>query len=222
MHILFFGDSICVGQGVSIYKGWVTKLARYFDTYGRKTNINFLVTNSSVNGRTTRQALEDMPYHIQAQEIDILVVQFGLNDCNFWVTDGGLSRVSLGAYEENLKEITVRALNSGVKRVVLNSNHPTTRHVILPSGVDCGYEENNKKYCETVKKVADQFGDEVIFVDVYKYFEALKVEAFLSDDHLLEDGLHLSPKGHDLYFTLMRPVIERLVKECCVEVKGQK
>ncbi len=26
-RLIFFGDSICVGQGVSIHKGWMTRIA---------------------------------------------------------------------------------------------------------------------------------------------------------------------------------------------------
>ena len=30
VKVTFFGDSTCVGQGVSIYQGWVTKIAKHF------------------------------------------------------------------------------------------------------------------------------------------------------------------------------------------------
>ena len=37
--IFFFGDSIFVGQGQSIYDGWVTKLSKYIEC----SNKNYLV-----------------------------------------------------------------------------------------------------------------------------------------------------------------------------------
>ena len=75
--LIFFGDSICTGQHISVHKGWVAQISQSLE--GIAT-----ILNSSVNGRTTRQALEDMPYHIQEQHPDMIVIQFGMNDCNYW------------------------------------------------------------------------------------------------------------------------------------------
>ena len=44
--LIFFGDSICTGQYISIHKGWVSRLSE--SLYGQ-----LVVLNSSVNGRTT-------------------------------------------------------------------------------------------------------------------------------------------------------------------------
>jgi len=82
LKLTFFGDSICVGQGVSIYRDWITRIAESLDSYVRGKGFDVLVKNSSVSGRTARQVLEDMPYHIQSSGVDLLVIQFGLNDCN--------------------------------------------------------------------------------------------------------------------------------------------
>src|SRR6185437_14172947 len=100
VRVTFFGDSICVGQGVSIYRGWVTRLAEELDTHCN-VRAKLIVTNASVNGRTTRQALEDMPYNVQGHGVDLIVIQFGLNDCNYWLTDRGNPRVSLEAFKAN-------------------------------------------------------------------------------------------------------------------------
>ena len=66
--VLFFGDSTCVGQGVSIYDGWVTKIAKQLKGVRSQDGREVCVINSSINGRTSRQALEDMPYHVQTQK----------------------------------------------------------------------------------------------------------------------------------------------------------
>ena len=76
INITFFGDSICVGQGVSISNSWVAQLNNELKELYSEHKL--IISNSSVNGRTSREALLDMPYHIQSQPIDILVVQFGL------------------------------------------------------------------------------------------------------------------------------------------------
>ena len=96
--LIFFGDSICTGQYVSIHKGWVNKLSKSLSSE------NIMILNSSVNGRTSRQALEDMPYHVQEQRPNYLVIQFGMNDCNYWESDKGVPRVSPKSFEANIIE----------------------------------------------------------------------------------------------------------------------
>src|SRR5438034_624703 len=94
MHVLFFGDSICNGQGIAIHKGWVPRLSAGLSELAAAAGRDLVVINSAVNGRTTRQALETMPYEVQSQAPEVLVVQFGMNDCNIWQTDRGNPRVS--------------------------------------------------------------------------------------------------------------------------------
>ena len=123
-QLVFFGDSICNGQGVSIYRGWVTRLSAVAEALSGELGYEIIVVNASVNGSTTRQALERMPYEVQSHGVDILLVQFGLNDCNFWVTDRGLPRVSPEGFEANLVEIIQRGFHFGAKAVFLHTNHP--------------------------------------------------------------------------------------------------
>lgn len=212
IKVTFFGDSTFVGQGVSIYKGWITKIAAHLDEYGRKNGRDILVSNSSINGRTSRQALEDMPYHIQSQGVDILVVQFGLNDCNYWATDRGGARVSLGGFIENLKEIVARAERFGASKILLNNNHPTSRDKDLMAYTSITYEQSNATYNAAVRSLASSLPPAVQFQDIETYFKE-KVGAGSSiKDFLLDDGLHLNALGHEQYFHLMCPIIQGAVE----------
>jgi acyl-CoA thioesterase-1 len=211
IKVTFFGDSTCVGQGVSIYQGWVTKIAKYFDEYGQKINRNILVSNSSINGRTSRQALEDMPYHIQSQGVDILVVQFGLNDCNYWATDRGLPRVSLTGFLENLLEIISRGERFGAYRILLNNNHPTSRDKEIMAGTTMTYETSNAIYNAGIRKLAANLPPFICFQDVESFFKASINEQQPVEKFLLADGLHPSIEGHEQYFRLMCPVIQDAV-----------
>ena len=211
IKVTFFGDSSCVGQGVSIYHGWVTKIAKYLDDYGQKLNREILVSNSSVNGRTSRQALEDMPYHIQSQGVDILVVQFGLNDCNYWATDRGLPRVSLAGFLENIREIISRAERFGAYRIILNNNHPTSRDKIIMDGTVMTYEASNASYNAAIRKLAVDLPPFVRFQDVESFFKANIKQQQPIEKFLLSDGLHPSYAGHEQYFRLMCPVIKEAV-----------
>lgn len=213
IRVIFFGDSICVGQGFSIFGGWVTRIAQELDELSREINREILVTNASVNGRTTRQALEDMPYQVQSQGVDILLVQYGLNDCNYWQTDRGVPRVSRAAFQANLQEIIERGRRSGARYVLLNNNHPTSRYKEIMPDTEITYEDSNRSYSEAVREIAATVSSELIFTDIAKAFEQQVAAGTPIEDFLLADGLHLAAKGHDLYLETMRQKLKTVVKE---------
>lgn len=214
LKITFFGDSIFTGQGVSIYKGWVSKVANFLDDYSKNFKYDFLITNSSVNGRTTRQALEDMQYQVMSQGVDLLVIQFGLNDCNYWATDSGMPRVSKGAFIANIKEIIERALAVGAKQILLNNNHPTSRTIDLMPGTEITFEESNKEYSHAISQECSNFGPYVRFQNIHELFKDVLHQSNIDiKDFLLEDGLHLNVKGHETYLNIMQPVIINSIEE---------
>ncbi len=196
MNVVFFGDSICFGEKVGPHRGWVTRFAaRVEEHFGD----DVLVINSSVNGNTTRLALERMPFDVQRYGVDLLVVQFGLNDCNYWQTDNGVPRVSSGAFEQNLLEIAERGRAFGARRVFFHTNHPTLRTEPLPH-TGRPYEDGNRAYNELVRSAATAAGADLTDIEA----------AFLAGgrplaDLLLPDELHLSPAGHDIYLEIVSP-----------------
>jgi len=220
VKLTFFGDSTCVGQGVSIYQGWVTKIAKYFHEYGQKLNREILVSNCSINGRTSRQALEDMPYHIQSNGVDILVVQFGLNDCNYWATDRGLPRVSMAGFIENLREIISRGERFGAYRILLNNNHPTSRNKEIIAGTSMTYEDSNESYNAAIRKLAADLPPFISFQDVEFFFKEKINEQQPVEKFLLSDGLHPSVAGHEQYFQLMCPIIQDAVDAVLLAKSG--
>lgn len=199
MRIIFFGDSICIGQYVSHHKSWVSMISQRLD--GVAT-----ILNSSVNGRTTRQALEDMPYHIQGQKTDVLIVQLGMNDCNYWETDRGLPRVSPKAFEANLEEIIDRAYNFEVKNVILHTNHPSGLTTKILKNTNITYEDSNRKYNNIIRNVARK--KSVMINDMEKEF--LMYEDYFNR-FLLDDLLHPNEKGHELYSNVVYPTIIGLI-----------
>jgi acyl-CoA thioesterase-1 len=213
IRVTFFGDSICAGQGVSIYRGWVPRIAKELDDIGREIGREILVTNASVNGRTTRQALEDMPYQVQSHGVDILLVQFGLNDCNYWMSDKGVPRVSTAAFMANLVEIMQRGRLAGAKRILLNNNHPTSRTKQILPHTQITYEDSNRHYNEAVRHVARAEGNDVQFNDVESVFRDRLGKGVAVESLLLDDGLHLSAAGHDLYLEFMRPTLHAAISE---------
>jgi acyl-CoA thioesterase I len=214
IKITFFGDSIFVGQGVSIYRGWVSRISEIIDKYGDEIGQQFLITNASVNGRTTRQALEDMPYSVQSHGVDILVLQFGLNDCNYWATDNGLPRVSIGAFIENLKEIIERGKRFGAKKIFLNNSHPTTLLDRTFPETTTNFEDSNRLYSQAIAQLASSLGPDVHFQDIYTHFKNLISDSsYEMENFLLSDGLHLSVAGHEVYYSLMKPLLISAIQD---------
>ena len=78
--IFVFGDSVSFGELVSSNKSWPSLLSNHLDS----TNKNVLVQNFSKNGDTTRLALLRLDFDILKRSPEIVIVQFGINDCNIW------------------------------------------------------------------------------------------------------------------------------------------
>lgn len=218
LRVTFFGDSICVGQGVSIHSGWVTRTASLLDEISVSAGWEVVVTNASVNGNTTRQALERMPYDVQSHGVDVLIVQFGMNDCNYWQSDCGVPRVSKGAFAANLEEIIQRGRIFGAKQIFLHTNHPTTRTSDIFPYADVSYEDSNRAYNSIIRNVAAKHESVVRFNDIEEIFlNYAGMDETKADALLLSDKLHLSKLGHDLYFESVSGVIANCVKNILSE-----
>lgn len=212
-HFFIFGDSICFGQGVSISQGWVTKIAQKIDQFNEETGNDILVINTSRNGNTTRLALERIHYDVQSHGVRWLLVQFGLNDCNYWATDKGLPRVSPKSFEADLEEILMRGIRFGAEKIFLNTNHPTRKDKFSQADTP-SYDENNQRYNEIIRVVADRYKEHVVFSDIEQTVNARSEQTGEAiDEFLLPDGLHLSLKGHKLYFDTIWPRVQSTILE---------
>lgn len=214
MNVLFFGDSICNGQGIAIHRGWVTRLSQSLSDLARLSGENVVVINASVNGRTTRQALETMPYEVQKQAPQVLIVQFGMNDCNIWESDRGNPRVSPLAFEANLLEIISRGRAFGARAIYLNTNHPTGRDQTPLPHCTVSYEAQNRLYNSIIRKVARVAGSDVHFNDIEAVFhKTIGGDRQQLLRFVMPDLLHLSEEGHDLYYDIVHKPIAICVQQ---------
>jgi len=214
--VFFFGDSICIGQYVSIHKGWVTRISAALTEFGVEIGRTISVTNVSSSGRITREALERMPYEIQSQKPDVVLVQFGMNDCNYWESDNGLPRVSPKAFAANLEEIVDRLTAAGAKAVLLITNHLTARTTQSMRGCDISYQESNERYNELIRDVAANAADHVTLIDIEIVFKNyIKGDSERLHELLLPapDSLHLSEKGHNIYYDAVLPLLKETVTD---------
>jgi acyl-CoA thioesterase I len=205
-RVIFFGDSICIGQGVSPNQTWVTRLAAAAEGVLGTGPEAPAVYNCSANGHTSRQGLERIGYDVQSHGVDVLVVQFGLNDCNYWVTDRGLPRVGERSFCANLREIVERGVWFGARRVLLLTNHPVKKVLEKQPFFAVSYADSSRRYNALIRQVAGEAPEEVRLVDIEAEWEKrLGAGGPGLDLLLLRDGLHLSALGHLLYHEIVAP-----------------
>lgn len=210
LTVVYMGDSITEGQYVHHSLRWTTlvtsSLRRRFES--NCSDLHFFF-NRGVSGETTRQGLERFPRDVQNVRPDVMTLQFGLNDCNCWDTDGGLPRVSEVAYRANLIEMIDRARCFGTRQIILSTNHPTLRYRILACGESL--ETRRKRYNGIVRDVSAT--TQVTLCDIEKTFGRF------SEDELRElllpepDVLHLSAVGHKHYAQAILPYLESALDE---------
>jgi len=213
INLAFFGDSICFGQHISVHRSWVALISRSLELMGKHKGVQINVTNDSINGNTTRLALERMPYEIQSNNFDIIFIQFGMNDCNYWKTDNGLPRVSKKAFAANLEEIIDRAVACGIKSIFLATNHPTALFKSMPSS-GVLYQKSNKEYNEIVRQVATARKGMVELIDNEKnVLQYLAKKKMAVRDIVLPDLIHLNDLGHKIYYQKIMPKIKTVIMD---------
>jgi len=206
-NLFFFGDSICVGQHVSIEKTWVSKFSTYIS---KKYKNTISVHNRSINGCTSRQALERLQFDVLSQNPYYLVIQFGLNDANIWSDTRGYPRVSKMSYIQNIIEMIERSKCVGVNKIIINSNHPTTMNHTILSGSTKYYEDMNKSYYKELKKSLKDL-DKIYFFDIRKHFKN-KIKKVELSNYLLDDEIHLSEIGHNFYYKHFKKFFSEIIK----------
>jgi lysophospholipase L1-like esterase len=172
--IVCIGDSITVGQHLDPPDvPWPVMLQ-----VGEKVFV------AGVSGDTTRLGLERFPRDVQAHEPDVVVIQFGHNDCNRWQTDRGLPRVSPQAYAANLHEMIDRCRRFGAVPYLCT---------LTPSTRNAQHAADVQWYDSILRDVAREAN--VALIDVG------------SVTGVLPDGLHLDADGHRQYASLVSAVL---------------
>jgi acyl-CoA thioesterase-1 len=207
--IVCMGDSITFGQHIDPRLRWSSLLHEHFATRFADTDIHVQIHNRGISGETTRMGLERFPADVQNLNPDIMTLQFGLNDCNCWLSDRGLPRVSPVAFHANLVEMIERARHFGCRHVILSTNHVTLRRKPMLSGER--YDEANARYSRIMRKVAQETG--VVLCDIRPAFEPFSDEELARMLLPYPDLLHLTPEGNEVYYRTIFPFVNDAVEQ---------
>lgn len=159
-RVVGFGDSITYAQHLPLASSWTSHLG---------------AVNLGVCGDTTRLGLERFPQVRDAQP-DAVVIQFGLNDCNRWDSDGGLPRVSVAGFEANLVELVQRVRLLKADPLVCTLTTSTRESLLTPHA-----------YSIAAIRAAERTGAKVV-----------DLREGITTKHLL-DGVHLNEEGQRLF-----------------------
>ena len=201
-NILIFGDSISAGQYVEPKYRFSESLRNFLrDEFA---NVHLDVVAKS--GQTSRQALLHFPDSVNEYPVDILFVQLGINDANYWDSEGGRHpRVSLGAFTENCKEIVDRAVLFGVGQIRLFTSHKLEK-MVMKNGKQVQLNELVKPYNDAIIKICLEGISNLKVFDIQKAWSELP-EIIQRESLIPNDGVHLSIKGHEIYSDLLAKLI---------------
>jgi acyl-CoA thioesterase I len=209
IDVVYFGDSITEGQYVDPAHRWTALVDEALDERYRDTRLHVRGLNRGVSGETTQMAMARFAEDVQSVGPDVLTLQFGLNDCNCWLTDRGLPRTSERAFVANLHEMIARGRHFGAEQVILSTNHPTLKLKEMLSGER--FEDANRRYNDLVREVAEDTG--VVLCDVARAFDPYGPDELRELLLPYPDCLHLSIEGHRVYAAAILEPLARAVAE---------
>lgn len=199
MTIVAFGDSTTAPRTV---EGGALRV--YADIL-RDTLPNAEVINAGVGGNSTADGRARFALDVLANDPDLVIVQFGLNDSCIDLWDGKTEpRVAKSEYVANLR-FFIETLRARYSEVILMTANPMRwteplRKLYGRAPYDVndpwGFNLTNADYAEGVRALAKEL--DVPLIDVYGRFVDYSHQPGQAAEDLLLDGMHPNDQGHAL------------------------
>ncbi len=193
--IVFFGDSVTYGYGVDTDKE--SFFSRIRNVLGTGMYGNVAAINAGVSGDDTSEALKRVTTGVTAHNPDIVVIAFGLNDC------------------QN-KAITPEIFRANIANMI--SGMPSRTRVVLATSnsfLDTGqssWENMNKSLdplMNEIRAIARERG--LPLIDVHEIWEnQLRMDQRHTETFYI-DPTHPSAKGHGVIYEAYMSVLRRLL-----------
>lgn len=190
MDIGVWGDSITYGAGDSEALGWVGRVRKEIES----ARDDMAIYNFGICGDTTQDLLERFQVEAEAVEPDTVIFAIGTNDASC-ASGGGVTKVPLEKYKENMRELVAQAKKFSSK-IMLIGLTKANEELVRKSGAVFS-NTITTEYNDFLKEFARQ--ENLTFVDVINTIDP-------STD--LDDGLHPNAQGYEKMFTAISPVIK--------------
>lgn len=179
MKLVCLGDSLTFGYGVSSKDNWIHLL-------NKKANIN--VINKGANGDTTAGMLFRFYEDVILSNAEYVFIMGGTNDF--------LSNYKVHNVVENIKHMALEAKVKQLK-VLIGIQPPVIPYLANKYWICGNYDEVNRKLYE-YKKHIESFctQNNIHYINFYKKFKEVITKDNVSTLYI--DGIHLTPKGHEL------------------------
>lgn len=190
LNIIFFGDSLTFGYGVSKENSWVYKTSH-------ELNLNYI--NKGKNGDTTSSMLTRYNHDVLQNNPSIIFIMGGTNDL--------LCRRSVNYILDNIEIMIKDALDIkskviiGIPPIILGD---MANNLFCPSSYYKYVEEKLPLLHDGLLKLCSKFSIEPI--DFYS--------VLLNNKELFIDGIHLNTKGNELMFNYAT----KIIKNKCVSL----
>ncbi|MDR2706301.1 MAG: GDSL-type esterase/lipase family protein [Planctomycetaceae bacterium] len=214
-RIVLLGDSTTATRdSIKIY-------GMLLDETFRSKNIGVTIINSGVGGNTSSDGKRTFQERVVAQNPDLLVIQFGLNDSaiDVWKNPSVVkSRVSQSQYEENLRWMIGQMKSRKIPVILMTTNQMIWTPKLKELYGKPPYNPDDPKsftdtalrdYNNIVRKVAES--ENVPLVDIFKAYDEYAEKHGGKIDNLLLDGIHPNNEGQKLVFDLLYPMIRKMV-----------
>ncbi|HEY1171635.1 MAG TPA: arylesterase [Verrucomicrobiae bacterium] len=180
--VLILGDSLAAGYGIDREEAFPALLQRKIE----RAKLPYRIVNGGVSGDTTAGGLRRIDWLLK-QPVDVLIVELGGND--------GLRGISPATTKQNLQGIIDKA----------KAKHPKVRIIVAGMQMPPNMGEDYMK----------AFG--AVFPEIAKANNAALVPFLLEGvggkaELNLPDGIHPTPKGHELVAENVWKVLESVLK----------
>ncbi len=166
--IVFFGDSLTAGYGLSTEEAFPALIQQMVDSLG----LNYSVVNAGLSGETTASGKNRLGWVLR-QKVDIFVLELGAND--------GLRGIPLSETRQNLQDII-----SEVKK-----GNPDTRIVLAGMQIP---PNMGPKYTQEFRTIFPDISEENSAVLIPFLLDGVAGIPSLN----LEDGIHPTEEGHKI------------------------
>jgi len=206
-HIVYFGDSIT--------EGWMDSelhpeygYPMLVDSLFRTSNKIVQSINRSHAGETTEDALQRIDRDVLAIQPDLVVIAFGSND---WYIHGyaRTSRVSLVRFQENVKLLCQKLRGTGIRFVLMELPKLLEErfYSFSPRMLYAPYHgaaSLRGEYNQSIRTIGQEFGIPSISCE----FDSVEAQYALG-----VDGVHLTPRGHQLIAQRLFPIVKELLNK---------